>query len=78
MNAALEIQLDTAEDVTEAYDALARNPSIEMKVRETGLGATMVLLFQHGQQIAVGRGRGLVNALANALEEVGSAGEEPR
>jgi hypothetical protein len=62
--------LDTAEEVCEAYDAWARNPSCEMKVREVGIGGTMVVLFSAGQQVAVGRGRGLVNAIADAFEEM--------
>jgi hypothetical protein len=78
MSAAVELKLETAEDVADAFDGFALNPGVEMKVRQTGpgLGGTMVILFVRGQQIAVGRGRGLVNALANALEAVGDDGKE--
>ncbi len=65
-------KLPTVEDVTDAFDDWSRNPSAEMKVRTTAIG-THVILFVGGKQIALGRGRGLVNALANALEEPGVA-----
>lgn len=69
MNApAQAIALNTVEDVTDAFDSWALpNQSLEMKVRVTALG-THVMLFEAGRQVAVGRGRGLANALANALE----------
>jgi hypothetical protein len=78
MNAALELQLDTAEEVAECFDGVASNLSaaVTLTARTTYLG-THVTLTVDGVAYR-GKGRGLVNALANALEEVGRAGEEPR
>jgi uncharacterized protein YqfA (UPF0365 family) len=78
VNAAIELHLDTAEEVAECFDGVARNLSaaVTMSVRTTILG-THVTLNVDGVAYR-GKGRGLINALANALEEVGRAGEETR
>lgn len=64
--------LETAEEVAEAFDAWSRaDASREMKSRKLGgaLG-TLVTLFERGAIAAEGRGPGLVNAIANALENL--------
>jgi len=59
-----------AEEVMEAYDFwCAGDSSREMRDRGTSLGR-IVVLFEHGARVSEGRGRGLVNALAAALERV--------
>ena len=70
MNARIKSPLETEADVAEAYDAWAvASDSREMRTRKLGgrLG-TLVTLFERGQKIAEGRGPGLVNAIADALE----------
>ena len=62
------LNLDTAEQVLDAIDSwVSAGDSREFKVRKTLLG-TVATLFDRGVAVAVGRGRGAVNALANALE----------
>lgn len=59
-----------AEEVLEAVDAwLAADSSREHKVRTNVLGH-VATLFSGGNPVAVGRGRGSVNALADALEHL--------
>ena len=67
---ALSERLETAEDVNEAYDAwVADDSSREMRSRKISLG-TVVTLFERGASVATGRGAGITNALADALENL--------
>ena len=64
------IKLDTTEDVLDAVDAwIAAGDSREFKVRANLLGH-VALLFDRGFVVSTGRGRGSVNALADALESL--------
>ena len=60
----------SAEEILEAVDAwLADNPTREFKIRTNILGH-VATLYSSGNPIAAGRGRGSVNALADALENL--------
>lgn len=59
-----------AEEIVEEYDNRCTGDSTrEMRDRRTVLG-NVVTLFRRGTAVAVGRGRGMVNALADALEHL--------